>query len=51
MSKKTSGVKKRYDKKRGQNKPVPTWVIVKTRRNVRTHSKRRMWRRNKLDVK
>ena len=51
MSKITAGVKKRLHKARKQNYSVPTWVIAKTKRRVRTHSKRRMWRRQKLDVK
>lgn len=51
MSKKTSGVKTRLLKKGKQNAPVPTWVILKTNRNVRTHPKRRAWRRTKLEVK
>jgi large subunit ribosomal protein L39e len=33
-----------------QNRPVPIWVIAKTLRNVRTHPKRRYWRRSKLKV-
>jgi len=51
MSKITSGVKKRLQKARRQNYSVPTWVIAKTKRRVRTHSKKRHWRRQKLDVK
>ena len=51
MSKITAGVKKRLHKARKQNYSVPTWVIAKTKRRVRTHSKRRQWRRQKLDVK
>ncbi|HEY4673182.1 MAG: 50S ribosomal protein L39e [Thaumarchaeota archaeon] len=51
MSKKTSGVKIRLEKQRKQNSSVPTWVIVRTNRQVRTHPKRRAWRRTKLKVK
>jgi large subunit ribosomal protein L39e len=51
MSKKTSGVKTRLMKRTKQNIPVPTWVILRTNRRVRTHPKRRMWRRTKLKVK
>ena len=51
MSKKTSGIKTRLEKARKQNASVPTWVIVKTNRSVRTHPKRRAWRRRKLKVK
>jgi len=45
---KPSGLKKRLVKKARQNSPVPTWVVVKTKRRVRTNPKRRMWRRRKL---
>ncbi|MCP8307794.1 MAG: 50S ribosomal protein L39e [archaeon] len=45
---KTSGLKKRLVKKARQNSPVPAWVVVKTKRKVRTNPKRRMWRRRKL---
>ncbi|MEM1524782.1 MAG: 50S ribosomal protein L39e [Nitrososphaerales archaeon] len=48
---KPSGVKNRLYSKIKQNNPVPTWVIVKTRRKVRTNPKRRMWRRDRLKVK
>lgn len=29
-------------------KPVPTWVMVKTRGRVRVSTKRRHWRRKKI---
>ena len=45
---KTSGVKIRLLKKTRQNYPVPTWVIAKTKRRVRTHPKKRNWRSRKL---
>ena len=51
MSKLTSGIKKRLIKKRNQQSPVPTWVVVRTRRAVSTNPKRRQWRRTKLKVK
>lgn len=51
MSKKTSGIKTRLEKARKQNSSVPTWVIVRTNREVRTHPGRRAWRRTKLKVK
>jgi large subunit ribosomal protein L39e len=51
LSKKTSGVKIRLQKEMKQNSSVPTWVIVRTNRQVRTHPKRRPWRRRKLKVK
>jgi large subunit ribosomal protein L39e len=31
-----------------ESKPVPAWVIAKTRGKVRTNPRRRHWRRNKL---
>lgn len=33
-----------------ENSPVPVWVIVKTRGRVRTHPKRRHWRRVSLKL-
>ncbi len=33
-----------------QNRPVPIWVVAKTMGRVRTHPKRRYWRRSKLKV-
>ncbi|MHA1169244.1 MAG: 50S ribosomal protein L39e [Candidatus Hodarchaeales archaeon] len=30
------------------NSTVPTWVIMKTNRKVRTHPKRRRWRQSRL---
>ncbi|MEM3450971.1 MAG: 50S ribosomal protein L39e [Nitrososphaerales archaeon] len=47
---KPSGLKKRLIKKMKQNSSVPAWVIIRTKRNVRTNPKRRMWRRKKLKV-
>lgn len=34
-----------------QAKSVPTWVIVKTNRKVRSNPKRRNWRQRKLGLK
>jgi large subunit ribosomal protein L39e len=48
---KASGVKKRLMKMRRQAYPVPTWVVARTKRKVRTHPKERAWRRQKLKVK
>ncbi len=50
-SRKTSGVKIRLLKQVKQNFSVPTWVIVRTKRRVRTHPKKRNWRKSKLKVK
>lgn len=49
MSKKTKGMKIRLAKYARQNRRIPAWVIVRTNRNVRTHPKRRHWRRTRLD--
>ncbi|MFQ6011391.1 MAG: 50S ribosomal protein L39e [Nitrososphaerales archaeon] len=49
-SRKTSGVKKKLMKKTKQASPVPAWAVVRTKRNVRTNPKRRMWRRTKLKI-
>ena len=50
MTQKTKGKKKRLAKAQNQNQRVPAWVIVRTKRNVMTHPKRRHWRRSTLDV-
>jgi len=49
MSKITKGVKLRLAKAAKQNSRVPVWVILRTNRRVRTHPKRRHWRRATLD--
>ncbi|MDP6626308.1 MAG: 50S ribosomal protein L39e [Candidatus Undinarchaeales archaeon] len=36
--------KLRYARYARQNKRVPLWVVVKTRRRVRDHPKRHHWR-------
>ncbi len=33
-----------------QNSAVPAWIIVKTKRRVRTNPKRRAWRRTDVRV-
>lgn len=40
--------KLRLGKAMKQNKRVPAWVILKSQGKVRTHPKRRHWRRSKL---
>ncbi|MEM2934049.1 MAG: 50S ribosomal protein L39e [Methanocellales archaeon] len=50
MSKKTKGKKLRLAKAAKQNKRVPVWVILRTKRNVTSHPKRRNWRRSNLKV-
>ncbi|WP_455364173.1 50S ribosomal protein L39e [[Eubacterium] cellulosolvens] len=42
--------KRRIAKAVNQNRAVPTWIIAKTKGGVRTHPKRRNWRRTKLDI-
>ena len=42
------GKKIRLAKKLKQNRSVPAWIIVRTKGQVRTHPKRRHWRRTKL---
>ncbi|MHA1214310.1 MAG: 50S ribosomal protein L39e [Candidatus Hodarchaeales archaeon] len=40
--------KLRLGKKTKSNQTVPTWVILKTGRNVTTHPKKRRWRSSKI---
>jgi large subunit ribosomal protein L39e len=42
--------KNRLMKKLKQNSPVPAWIIVRTKRKVRTNPKRRQWRRTDVRV-
>ncbi|MDY6865154.1 MAG: 50S ribosomal protein L39e [Halobacteriota archaeon] len=49
VSKKTKGKKLRLAKAGKQNRRLPVWVIARTNRSVRTHPKRRHWRRNNLE--
>ena len=44
----TLSKKLRLSKAYRQNKPVPLWVIMKTKMRVRSHPKRRHWRRTRL---
>jgi large subunit ribosomal protein L39e len=48
---KTSGVKKRLYKKINQNESVSAWIVLKTKRKVRTNPKKRYWRQTSLKVK
>ncbi len=50
MSKVLKGLKIRLAKAKRQNRPVPIWAVAKTKSKVRTHPKRRHWRRSKLKV-
>ena len=45
---KPAAKKRRLAKAGKQAQAVPTWVIAKTKGKVRTHPKRRHWRRNKI---
>ncbi|MBU7044076.1 MAG: 50S ribosomal protein L39e [Theionarchaea archaeon] len=45
---KSLGKKLRLGKAAKQNRRVPVWVWMKTRLRVRTHPKRRHWRRTGL---
>ncbi|MBM3895838.1 MAG: 50S ribosomal protein L39 [Thaumarchaeota archaeon] len=42
--------KTRLMKKIKQASPVPAWVIVRTKRTVRTNPKRRAWRKTDVGV-
>jgi large subunit ribosomal protein L39e len=48
---KDSSKKNRLIKATRRSKSVPTWVIVKTNRHVRTNPKHRHWNRTKLRLK
>ncbi|CAI9832332.1 MAG: 60S ribosomal protein L39 [Nitrosopumilus sp.] len=43
-ARKSSPRKVRLIKKAKQAEPVPAWIIIKTKRSVRTNPKRRAWR-------
>jgi large subunit ribosomal protein L39e len=50
MSKSTKGYKIRLAKACGQNRRVPAWVMMKTKRHVVSTPTRRNWRRSSLKV-
>ena len=50
MSKVELPRKLRLAKALRQNRPIPVWVVAKTNGRVRTHPKRRSWRRSSLKV-
>ena len=50
MSRLTKARKIRLSKATRQNRRVPAWVMIKTKRNVVSHPCRRNWRRNTLKV-
>ncbi|MDA0755745.1 MAG: 50S ribosomal protein L39e [Crenarchaeota archaeon] len=49
-ARKTSARKTRLIKKTKQASAVPAWVILKTKRTVRTNPKARAWRRTDVEV-
>jgi large subunit ribosomal protein L39e len=49
MSKKSKAKKKRLAKLDNQNSRVPSWVMLKTDREVGRNPKRRHWRRGDTD--
>ena len=49
-ARKSSPRKIRLVKKQKQNSSVPAWVILKTKRSVRTNPKRRAWRSTDVEV-
>jgi large subunit ribosomal protein L39e len=49
MSKKSKAKKKRLAKLDKQNSRVPSWVMLKTDREVQRNPKRRHWRRGDTD--
>jgi len=50
MSKLSKGRKIRMAKACDQNRRVPQWVMVRTKRSVVAHPKRRNWRKSQLKV-
>ncbi|MBS7625596.1 50S ribosomal protein L39e [Candidatus Bathyarchaeota archaeon] len=42
--------KRRLGRAHKRSRPVPTWVVAKTRGKVRATSRRRHWRRSKLKI-
>ncbi|MGQ0606693.1 MAG: 50S ribosomal protein L39e [Candidatus Nitrosotenuis sp.] len=49
-TRKHSGRKIRLLKKMKQNSAVPAWIILKTKRQVRSNPKRRAWRGTDVEV-
>jgi len=49
-TRKPAGKKRRLARALKQNRPVPTWVYLKTGGRVRTSPKRRHWRTVKLKL-
>ena len=49
-ARKRSGRKIRLLKKVKETSPVPAWIILRTKRTVRTNPKRRAWRQTDVQV-
>ena len=49
-ARKHSGRKIRLLKKQKETKPVPSWIILRTHKSVRTNPKRRAWRQTDVEV-
>jgi len=45
---KPTAKKRRLGRAQRRSRPVPTWVVAKTRGRVRSTPRRRHWRRTKL---
>lgn len=50
MGLKPHAKKLRMAKRAKENRPIPTWVVIKTGRKVRTSPKQRRWRQTKMKV-
>ena len=48
---KDASKKNRLIRARKRNASVPTWVIARSNRKVRSNKKHRVWRRTKLGLK
>jgi large subunit ribosomal protein L39e len=49
-ARKSSARKIRLIKKKKQNSAVPAWIILKTKRQVRTNPQKRQWRQTDVEV-
>jgi len=48
---KSTALKRRLSAEIKSNRPVPSWVVARTRGRVRVNPYRRHWRRNKLKLR
>ena len=51
MGKKTIGKKMKLAKAERQNKRLPVFVTIRTKRKVQANNKKRVWRTDKLRIK